>query len=528
MPRTWIQKYHVKKINSLFPRFNTAILFAAAGLLAAFSLRWPVMNDLALNLYKGFLVSAFHYVPYRDFFDINAPGTLFIYSFIHRISNGSDLVCRIIDLTLLAGLSLCTVFLLRPFGKKVATASTLVFSIMYLGMGPFQSMQREYVALLPLALALVMAFRLPRMPVFMRSIIIGLFFGIASSIKPLLVIYLPFLLFFTSMRWTDPLKRAGSVYSKMWPYFIWAGVGFACVWFAFFIYFGIHGTIGSFMEFAGQYWPLYNKLDESGYAHAHVPVLAWSRWTKTFPFINAVPFFSLFVLGAVLLPFQKMGREEKFEVGALLAMVLCFFVYIPLTNKFWLYHWIPLYYGLSLFTGFAIQAGATVVSGLRIPVLISVFTVISIPFGFLAEEVSMAKRHQFHVVNEGDVEEIQLFLQSRMDKETTVLPLDVVSGAIHGMYRVKTRLAGRFIHDFYYYHHTDKPIIQKFRRELLQTLADHPPQFIIRVHDTWRPIGPYSDRSFPELECILETQYEPALNSKRFVILQRKPKGQDP
>jgi hypothetical protein len=520
--------FNIKKIHLIFSRVNIAILLVAVPLLAAFSLRWPIMNDLALNLYNGYLMSAFHAIPYRDFFDVNAPGTHFFYYFIHVLSNGSGLICRIIDLVLLAGLGLSTYILLRPYGKKAAVASPLIFSVMYLAMGPSQSLQREYVTLLPLALALVAAFRIPAMPVFSRSLVIGLLFGMAASIKPLLVIVLPFLLVFVSLRWHDPRESEGSLYSALGRSVAGAGAGFACVCLAFGIYFGVHGTLGPFLEIVRQYWPLYNKLDESGFTYERVPIWAWARWVKTFPFISAIPFFSLSVLGAVLLPIQKMSRERKLETGALFALVLCSFAYIPLSNKFWLYHWIPLYYSLSIFTGFSIQAGGAAAQGLRVPVLAVVLTVISIPFGFLADEAAMAKQHRTHVVNQGDVDEIQRFLQTRLGSQDTVLPLDMVSGAINGMYRARARLAGKFNSDYYFYHHTDRPIIQKLRRELLRTFTDHPPRFIIRFHESWRPIGPYSDRSFPEFERIIETQYETVLASERFVIMRQKSPQPEP
>src|SRR5687768_13818935 len=67
--------------------------------LAVVSLRWRYVHDSPLMMYAGFLIDR-GAVPYRDFFDMNMPGTYFVMWTMGRVFGWTDLAFRLFDLTL--------------------------------------------------------------------------------------------------------------------------------------------------------------------------------------------------------------------------------------------------------------------------------------------------------------------------------------------------------------------------------------------------------------------------------------------
>ena len=58
------------------------------------SLNWRMAHDAPLLWYSGVLIAKFGHVPYRDIFDINAPGVLLLHASLARIVPATDIVSR--------------------------------------------------------------------------------------------------------------------------------------------------------------------------------------------------------------------------------------------------------------------------------------------------------------------------------------------------------------------------------------------------------------------------------------------------
>jgi hypothetical protein len=141
------------------------------------------MHDSPLMIYAGFLVAGGR-VPYRDFFDMNMPGTYFVMSAMGLLFGWDDIGFRAFDLLCLVSISFATFFWMRRFGHLPALAASVAFPLWYLDAGPSMSLQREYIALLPFAAILVIAtVRMGFTPV-LRFFLTGFLTGASMLIKP--------------------------------------------------------------------------------------------------------------------------------------------------------------------------------------------------------------------------------------------------------------------------------------------------------------------------------------------------------
>ena len=143
-------------------RITTVILSLLAIFLTAqvvFSLQWPIAHDEAPLFYEAFLMRVAGLVPYRDLFDFQMPGSYIAYSIIGRLSGFDGFRIRILDILILATLLIITFFAMRRFGKTSAIAAALLFGLKYLQGGPSMSLQREYLLLIFVALAVWISMR---------------------------------------------------------------------------------------------------------------------------------------------------------------------------------------------------------------------------------------------------------------------------------------------------------------------------------------------------------------------------------
>ena len=186
-------------------RILYVIIFLLAALLilqAGFSLQWPIAHDEAPLFYEAFIMQTEGRIPYRDIFDFQMPGSFVAYSILGALSGFDALRIRILDLLLLVALLTTTFFSLRRFGKATAITAGILFGLKYLEGGPSMSLQREYLLLIFVALAVWISMRDEL--TLKHRITLGLLFGLAAVIKPHAAIgLLPILLFDI----TDMVKR---------------------------------------------------------------------------------------------------------------------------------------------------------------------------------------------------------------------------------------------------------------------------------------------------------------------------------
>ncbi len=230
----------------------------------ALSLAWPVVHDLRILLYEGYLVFDQGRVPYRDLFDVNPPGTFLLFGAIHRATGGAQPWIRLLDLAVLAGIAGASVAALRRHGPGAGIFAAASFAAAYLATGKINTLQREYLCVLPLALSIALVFGLPERPPGagrqLAALLCGLLAGLVFNIKPpLLVCWLPLLAYAaTILRRADGGRRALLLPAALFA----AGALLPLLLVLGWLY--RLEALGAFFEMARNYYPLYTRIDGFG------------------------------------------------------------------------------------------------------------------------------------------------------------------------------------------------------------------------------------------------------------------------
>ena len=231
------------------------VLFA---LVFCFSLRWRMEHDSPIMLYLAYLIDQRHCVPYRDVFDMNTPATYALNVLIGRCTGYGDLGFRIADLSILSALLVTTWLWMRRLGAAVAWCAVLVFGLLYFRMGVGDSLQRDYVLILPISVAMLVS--VTRGNSIVKSLLVGLFFGLAAMIKPHAAIGLPVALAYLYFDARESAVDKPKPPPGLWVLVAAVAAGFAVPCLICLYYLVRVGALSSFLDMAVHYWPLYRGL----------------------------------------------------------------------------------------------------------------------------------------------------------------------------------------------------------------------------------------------------------------------------
>jgi hypothetical protein len=496
--------------------FRAALVVLAATLVvsAASSLRWPYVHDSPLMLYAGWRLAQ-GYVPYRDLFDMNMPGTYFVMWMLGSVFGWSHTGFRVGDLLGVATIALATFVWLRRFGGLAALAASLLFPLWYLAAGPSTSMQREFLALVPLSVALAVGES--SLPAAVRAVAAGLLWGVAALIKPqfLLIALVPMIYLVRSIPHSENRVRIATLMAA----------GVVAPFAAAFGFLAWRGGLDAFLDIAFNYWPLYTHLTGNHQSIAGSERLMYlTKSTMNGLWNPCVPLATAGLLAVI--------REKKYAATAwtIVAMLPATAVYPALSGQFWPYHWLPFQYvllcaaALNLFAAASMRWTAAVL--LRTAAAASTLILVGAT-AMTALGGELAGMPTNDVVRsraraQGVPREIAEFLRDHLRAGDLVQPLDWTGGAVHGMLDARAPLATRFMYDFHFYHHVDTPYTKRLRREFLRALATGRPRFVIQVFDgrPW-PSGPGTTHEFPMLQQMLESDYRVVREGETYRILER-------
>ncbi|HNR68559.1 MAG TPA: hypothetical protein PKN04_11405 [bacterium] len=496
------------KALRVFLFFGIATGGIVAIIAALASLQWRYVHDSPLMIYAGWLVSQ-GVVPYRDFFDMNMPGTYLIMWGMGKIFGWGDVGFRIFDMCCLASISTSTYLWLRPAGKLSAVAAPTAFALWYLSFGPAQSLQREYLALVPFTVMLATS-ATGKAPIsVIRILFSGALAGLIFAIKPqLLLLSLP--LFLVIGRQDQPPIRP-------WLQLVIFGTGVCITIGAIVLYLITTNSLRPFLKIALNYWPLYTHL-----TGGHTPISGFQRVLYIIKETcgGILTFYTLIAMVGLLVLYDTGNNQHllRLLVGLIVAAAIC----PAIAGQFWRYHWIPFHYlALCAASMSAIAMERRSIVGI-IPIALLTFTLV-VHSAKIADDLAWrwkGNRPEVRVKN-GVPDEIAQFLRSHLKAGDTVQPLDWTGGAVHGMLMARATLATRFMYDFHFYHHINSPFVSKLRREFLNELDVKKPRFIIQVLENkpW-PTGTNTTRDFPELQSLLDQCYEPAYQGATYRILE--------
>lgn len=517
---------HVKVRTPIQISINVApARLAAAGVLISgflfltlqtiFSLRWPLVHDAAFLHFIAFQIDRFGVVPYAGIYETSLPLVYLFHLTIGKLLGYSDMAFHLVDVVFLGTLLWATWRMMRPLGGLVAAAAVLTFGLLYQSFGPTMTLQRDYLTLLPVALAIIVAGREGGR---WRFLLIGALFGLAASIKPHAAIALPPV-------WLYALAAGGRGARSHWRVggeaVALAGAGLALAVALPLLWVWRAGGLPAFFELMANYLPLYNQLNG---VQQLLP--ASERWGYLFQ--------SALRLGGkvgVLLPAvagvvfglrdTHLPAAQRRLVMLLATLALLAVVYTALAGKFWSYHWMPFFY-------FAACCGALVLrpvqkhDGQRAVLALAIFVV---GLGLTvrpAVDTGRQLRGLSPTAAAGGRAEVMVdFLGAALRPGDTVQPLDgVTGGGVVALLRLGLPSATPYINDTQFYHHPADATTRGTRDDFMARLSAAPPRFLLHVPHASRPSGP-GTAGFPELERFLAERYRVALNSDGVIIYER-------
>jgi hypothetical protein len=484
---------------------------------AFLSLRWRFQQDSPILLYIGWLIERLGYVPYRDIFDMNLPGSYALYALIGKISGYTDFGVRCVDLGILAAEMLLTYLWMKKLGTGVALCGSALWGLFYLQRGPAASLQREYLILLPVLAALLLADRFRGTHRAWAAGGVGLLFGIGAMVKPHAAIGLPVMLLYQQ----NERRKGGAFVRDALP----AAAGFcipiACAVLALWQ----KGALPSFLDMISGYWPLYMHLSGEHQTLSGLERLGY-LWSE----LQKLGGFGVWVVPAALGCYTAFFRsgfssDQKRQAGLLVILAFCYGLYPAITGQFWVHHWLLfLYFALQLAALSMADPAPEVSRGEQLaPVIVLALSVL---FQLQApENVSAAlEGREVPPVNNGRVDAIASFLRAEMRPGDSVQPLDWTGGAVHAMLIAEARLATPFIYDFYFYHDISNRYIQGLRRRFIADLRASPPRFIVRItgNDKGWVNGENTTRDFRDLDLLIALMYERVSEGPGYVIYRSR------
>jgi hypothetical protein len=461
--------------------------------LAILSLRWEIFWDALEWHYQAFLINKKGFVPYRDVFDVNMFGTVFVHVVASRIFGYGDVGMRCFDLVWLTALCACTWCILRRLDNRAAWAGAIGFAWLYLTQSEMQLLQRDYLTLLPIAAAVAVALsrgRIAYCPM-LRAFLIGILFGLASTLKPQALLGLPVVACFGSWQPGQDTIASRQTRPTWMRQLALAAAGCTVPLGAGFLWLWVQGALPYFMDIALHYWPIYTRLIFDGGIHtANVAerqrfILESILSLREFP-ASKVLIFSAAFIGVACYRGACFTGYQKACLMLLGQLALVYFLEAALVGAFHQYSWMPFVYFLVLLValGFArcLRSGSPLLAFVLPVVAGASFICIWIPrtperalrqLEGLPPDTGWTPR----------ATEIADFLRPRLQPDDRVQSLDYLGGASRGLLLARAVSATSITMDAYLNFETQDPYVKQLRRHFLDRLVIEPPRFIVLTSD---------------------------------------------
>ncbi len=446
---------------------------------------WGVRLDAPLVLYPARLVFRGERVPYRDIIDFNQPGTYLLYGCIDAIAR-TDRALRIVDA---AALLLTTFAARRAFAMPSwagAITGAGLYAVTHLEDTGVDCLQREvFVLALSVSTGALLRTR--------RFALAGFVFALCFWMKfHSILLVLPFA--WDVVRrdgragWIGLAKTAGVV----------IGMSLLVV-----IVLWHLGALDAWLEIVTRYLPLYGRM--AGTLAFSQPDLL--RYRRLYLFFDPAAHPAVFGLG--LVPPLLTTARSRLGPGAdparvVVGFYLCSLAYVLVQGTFWHYHSIPAFFGIGVMVGALVQLPRGGIEGLgRLALAASVSYWCVGPRALDTMHWDTSGRNPAGVA-------IANALEVELPRGETVQPLDIVQGAVDGMWRADVPLATPFLYDLYLHHDVDTPLIRRWRARALSDIARTQPYFILEAMPGTRvrPYGEGTDPEFAELDALIAAHYD--------------------
>lgn len=181
-----------------FKTILSCVLGICAGYFVITTVHWPLVGDASLVHYACFLIDHGQ-APYRDFIDFNMPGAYFVnWMVIHTLGPGA-LALRLFDFGLFVILLAAMILIARPYDWFAGVYAAAILFITHGRDGVAQTGQRDLTIAVLLVTACAFLFEALRKNLWWPAALFGLCAGLATTIKPTVILFGPVLLFLAAL-----------------------------------------------------------------------------------------------------------------------------------------------------------------------------------------------------------------------------------------------------------------------------------------------------------------------------------------
>ncbi|KOR33200.1 hypothetical protein TI05_02445 [Achromatium sp. WMS3] len=508
----------VERIKYLILASLTIIFIA----IFSVSLSWRVRGDAVFLHYLAYLINEHDFVPYRDFFELNMPGTYLFHIMIGKLFGYSLYTLRTIHIAWFTATLVITWFIMRPFGNKTAIAGCLLFGIIYLGYGTEMSLQRDFIIILPIAIAILITIRHRPNYTNLIHFLLGILFALVALVKPYHAIGLPVLIVYNCLQ--DGNKSISAIFKSCIGGGILALLSFLLILSMSFLWLWHIGALTAFGEIVTAYTPLYAQI--SGDLTIRKPLAHVIYTLYRYVYFKDI---GILMLAATLGTYIFVTKPQS-TVTKNLSILLFFFCILHalsagIGGKVWNYHLIPYMYFVSLSAAITLYSPplfANVYRSNIIPVLVFIMAITPIVLKSTGKHVILRSKSAYELSIEMRMDEISTYLQTHLAAGDKIQLLSWAGGVMEPMLAAKAIIATRYITDFQFYHHVSNPYIKNLRQDVMTKLKQAMPKFIIDVYALRIIAGADTSYEFPELKAFIKQHYKKDyIGNNEFNIFRR-------
>jgi hypothetical protein len=481
---------------------------------------WRYRHDLPMMMYQAFIAHEFGWLPYRDWFDMNMPGSYATYlAFEHFFGHG-DVAMRRVDTVWTLGMMAVAVGILRRFTWQGAWLAGPIFALRYLSYGPGMTLQREILALLPLGLATWAA--MSRLPLRARGFASGFFLALACTYKPHMMVALVPIAAYLAVEAGKRVER-GERLRAVLRVALPTAAGVLLPVLVVLAWLSWHGLLADFRHTAA-YLKYYGGMTGAHYTISGVPRLGYIGGKLLVSKGHTALLFTG-VLG-VLVAFtnEAFSASLRRKAALLGGILLAFALYPGLSGQFWSYHFLPMMYFAALGSAVGLVGLPRGVPLARWIVPRAALLLLVLRLVGAQDDFRSFTRFERWKPASGRADDIARFLKENLEPGETVQPLDWVStGVVHGMLLAEAKPATRFLYGFHFYHHVSTDYIQGLREQLIDELVAGRPAYIIDGKAVWPLVhGHDTTTEFEELSELLSRDYVRAHRGRRWTAYERR------
>ncbi|HSC76321.1 MAG TPA: hypothetical protein VLB90_08810 [Pseudomonadales bacterium] len=473
-------------------------------------LQWPMMREAHFLHYIAYLINEHNFAPYRDVLETSWFGTFLFHMAIGKLFGYTSTAFRSADIVFLASLLFLTWKILRRLDFWLAWVGCLSFGLTYLHYGPANTLQRDYVLLLPIAAALLVALQTDWHSE-LRALLIGICFGAAASIKPHAIIGLPVIL-------TLLYSQSGAERSIFRSLF-YCGLGGAGTMGVGLLWLWYRNGLDAFIDMTLHYLPLYQELNG-----AHEMSTRTERWQNTLRWWKYFLWIWPYAI-AVATAYGCYNTEKKSQQRAIIislaTLAMCYNLYPLISGKFWDYHWIPYSYFSVLSTSILLfpPSRATWRNSLLSCCMILFFLYSLsgqyVPWQGLQNQIKNYPDIHIDQQFEADVAD---FIKQRLLPGDTIQIIEQGGPSTLYLLQADAVLATPYLGSFMFLHHIHEPYVQQAQQDFLQRLQEKPPKLFLVMTDFTRPSGINTITEIPGLKDFLNMHYQVEWKHPAFTI----------